>query len=99
MVKLSPLQLGDEPMNTTRRDFLAAAGAVCAMPYVGLAASPEKKVVAVQLYSIDPYIRKNGLEKSLAEVAKIGYKAVEFVNYFGKSAAELKKLRMELRER
>lgn len=79
-------------MNTTRRDFLAAAGAVCAMPYVGLAASPEKKVVAVQLYSIDPYIRKNGLEKSLAEVAKIGYKAVEFVNYFGKSAADLKKL-------
>ena len=73
-------------MNTTRRNFLAAAGAACAMPYVGLAAEPEKKVVAVQLYSIDPYIRKNGLEKSLAEVAKIGYKAVEFVNYFGKSA-------------
>ena len=79
-------------MNTTRRNFLAAAGAACAMPYVGLAAEPEKKVVAVQLYSIDPYIRKNGLEKSLAEVAKIGYKAVEFVNYFGKSAAELKNL-------
>ena len=77
-------------MNVTRRSFLCAAGAACAMP--AFAAAPEKKVVAVQLYSIGTYIRKNGLEKALAEVAKIGYKAVEFVSYFGKSAAELKKL-------
>lgn len=84
-------------MNITRKGFLGlsgcvAAGAVCAVPSTGTVAAPAKKAVAAQLYSIGAYIRRNGLERALAEVAKIGYRAVEFVNYFGKGAPELKRL-------
>ena len=49
--------------------------------------------VAVQLYSIHKYIKgKDGLAKALQEVAKIGYKGVEFAGYYGASADELKKM-------
>ena len=63
-----------------------------------------KPGIALQLYSLNRYIggykRKDGtvvlapagLEKALAEVAKIGYKAVEFAGYYNHSAAELKKM-------
>ena len=73
-------------MDVTRRAFLASAAAAGILP------GGEKKAVAVQLYSIGTYIRRNGLEKALAEVSKIGYKAVEFVDYFGNNAARLKKM-------
>ena len=49
--------------------------------------------VAVQLYSIHKYIKgKDGLAKALQEVAKIGYKGVEFAGYYGASADEIKKM-------
>ena len=49
--------------------------------------------VAVQLYSIHKYIKgEDGLAKALQEVAKIGYKGVEFAGYYGASADELKKM-------
>ena len=49
--------------------------------------------VAVQLYSIHKYIKgKDGLAKALQEVAKIGYKGVEFAGYYGANADELKKM-------
>ena len=63
-----------------------------------------KPGIALQLYSINRFIggykRKDGtvvlapagLEKALEEVAKIGFKAVEFAGYYGHSAAELKKM-------
>ncbi|MBR0506383.1 MAG: sugar phosphate isomerase/epimerase [Kiritimatiellae bacterium] len=49
--------------------------------------------MAVQLYSIHKYIKgKDGLAKALQEVAKIGYKGVEFAGYYGASADEIKKM-------
>ncbi len=78
----------------SRRSFLKSAAfgaAACAVPEFA-AAAPVKAKVAVQLYSIRDYIKNNGLEKSLAEVAAIGYKGVEFAGYYGKNAAELKKI-------
>ena len=80
-------------MNLTRRSFIgamSAAGAACALPSFG-ALKPVGNV-ALQLYSIRDYIRKNGIEKALADVAAIGYKGVEFAGYWGKNAKQLKKI-------
>ena len=80
-------------MNLTRRSFIGAmstAGAACALPSLG-ALKPVGNV-ALQLYSIRDYIRKNGIEKALADVAAIGYKGVEFAGYWGKNAKQLKKI-------
>ena len=82
-------------MNMNRRSFLGtmgAAGAVLASGGAAFGAVPQKGKVAVQLYAIGGYIKKVGIEKALADVAKIGYKGVEFAGYWGKSAAELKKM-------
>lgn len=95
-------------MNLSRRGFLGglgAAGALSALPgcKCPFCCGPNAKV-AVQLYSIHQYLGgtkdKNGkviipaagLEKGLAEVAKIGYKGVEFAGYYNHSAAEIKKM-------
>ena len=48
--------------------------------------------VAVQLYSIRKYIDKVGLAQALKDVAKIGYKGVEFAGYYGNDAKTLKKM-------
>ena len=60
--------------------------------------------IALQLYSINKYIggvkdkdgktvtSGVGLERALAEVAKIGYKAVEFAGYYGFSGKQIKKM-------
>ncbi len=84
-------------MNLSRRGFLgslAAAGAATAFGAGTCCAQAgcKKGQVAVQLYSIHKYIPTVGIEKALEEVAKIGYKGVEFAGYYGKSAAELKKM-------
>ena len=87
-------------MQMNRRAFLGttlAAGAAAATR--GFGACPcgcgcgQPAQVAVQLYSIHKYIKgKDGLAKALQEVAKIGYKGVEFAGYYGASADELKKM-------
>ena len=84
-------------MNLSRRGFLGSLAAAGAASAFGTGtcctlAGCKKGQVAVQLYSIHKYIPTVGLEKALAEVAKIGYKGVEFAGYYGKSAAELKKI-------
>lgn len=84
-------------MNLSRRGFLGSLAAAGAASAFGAGtcctlAGCKKGQVAVQLYSIHKYIPTVGLEKALAEVAKIGYKGVEFAGYYGKSAAELKKM-------
>ena len=85
-------------MNVSRRDFIGgigATGALLALP--GCQSSPcdapkIKAKIAVQLYSIRTYIKTVGIEKALADVAKIGYQGVEFAGYWGKNAKELRKL-------
>ncbi len=83
-------------MNLTRRNFLGgltAASAAVAFPgccSFGLCDSDPK--IALQLYSIRGYIKQVGLAKALADVAKIGYKGVEFAGYYGFKSAELKKM-------
>lgn len=83
-------------MNVSRRGFLGALGAMGAVSAFGACSATcccgKKGQVAVQLYSIHKLIPKIGIEKALEEVAKIGYKGVEFAGYWGKSAKELKVL-------
>lgn len=83
-------------MNLSRRNFLgmsAFAGAAYLAPgCCSLCCDKKIGQVGVQLYSIHKYIKQNGIEKVLADVAKIGYKGVQFAGYWGKSAKELKKL-------
>ena len=87
-------------MQMNRRAFLGttlAAGAVAATRGFGACSCGcgcgQPAQVAVQLCSIHKYIKgKDGLAKALQEVAKIGYKGVEFAGYYGASADELKKM-------
>ena len=90
----------------TRREFLAALGASAA--FAGCKCPFCKREIkgqtALQLYSLHQYIggikdkdgkvklQGVGLEKALADVAKIGYKGVEFAGYYGFKSAELKKM-------
>ena len=84
-------------MNTSRRNFIgglvaggamtAVSGCRCLRPLFC-----KRSRVALQLYSIRDYIKKNGLAKSLAEVAKAGYEGVEFAGYWDFKPAELKKM-------
>ena len=87
-------------MQMNRRAFLGttlAAGAAAATRGFGACSCGcgcgQPAQVAVQLYSIHKYIKgKDGLAKALQEVAKIGYKGVEFAGYYGANADELKKM-------
>lgn len=82
----------------SRRDFLhvaavGVAGVTLAAGSTARAAgSARGKIpVGVQLYSVREQCAKD-LPGTLAEVAKIGYKGVEFAGYHGRSAAELRKM-------
>lgn len=64
---------------------------------LGLEARPNAKSVGLQLYTLRSDIQKQGIEKILAEVAKLGYKKVENFGYnqgkfFGKTPTEYRKI-------
>lgn len=82
-------------MNVSRRDMLkfgAAGAAVLAVPASLALAAEEKKIpLALQLYSLRDICGRD-VPGTLAAVAKMGYQGVEFAGYYGKSAAELRKI-------
>ena len=83
----------------TRRDFLATLG----LATFGIAkgdafacspgAAPARKLdkVGLQLYTVRD-LMKDDLPGTLARVASIGYKEVEFAGYFGRSPSEIRSL-------
>ncbi len=76
----------------SRRDALrlgAAALCAAAAPKVGLAGA--RIPIGLQLYSVRGECEKD-LPRTLHEVAGMGYEAVEFAGYYGRSAAELRRL-------
>lgn len=82
----------------SRRDFLrhsatgtAALALSSALAPFARAATGAKLPVGVQLYSVRDQCAKD-LPGTLAAVAKIGYKGVEFAGYHGRSAKELRQL-------
>ena len=77
-----------------RRTFLKTAGtaaAVSLLPSQFLWAASRHKVspIGVQLYTVRD-LMKNDFEGTIAQVAQIGYKEVEFAGYFGRSADQVK---------
>jgi sugar phosphate isomerase/epimerase len=85
---------------SSRRDFikeaaLAATAALTAAPSSLLAAASgyggKRIPIALQLYSVRNECTKD-LPGVIAAVAKMGYKGVEFAGYYGRTAAELRKL-------
>lgn len=80
-----------------RRDFVKTVGSA-AMGYAlsPLAPSHESRVptrkldrVGLQLYTVRDQMKQD-LEATIAKVAAIGYKEVEFAGYFGKRPAEIR---------
>jgi len=86
--------------SVSRRDFIrTGSGTLAAIALAGRsgplsagAKSHKSKIpIGVQLYSVRQECEKD-FEKTLAEVAKIGYDGVEFAGYYGRTAEQLRKL-------
>lgn len=83
----------------TRRNFLATLGAASlgiACNSTGSASetlTPSRKLarVGLQLYSVRD-LMKADLPGTLAKVASVGYKEVEFAGYFGRTPSEIREL-------
>src|SRR5437588_4571845 len=78
-------------MNMKRREFLGTSAAALLASEVAWAFPPEHKIkaVGVQLYTVRD-LMKNDFEGTIAKVAQIGYKEVEFAGYFGRTADQVK---------
>lgn len=82
-----------------RRNFIQASLGLGALSVVGLEAlaATQAKSVGLQLYTVRDDIQKQGIERVLEQVAKLGYKQVENFGYnqgkfFGKTPAEYTKI-------
>ena len=82
----------------SRRDILKLGVAGAAAMAVGVgtgkvlqAAGAKKVQVGVQLYSVRELCAKDPAG-TIAAIGKMGYKGVEFAGYYGKSAADLRKM-------
>jgi sugar phosphate isomerase/epimerase len=79
---------------TTRRDFLTTLGLTLGAAPLLRALGTEDSArtlprVGIQLYTLRTLMEKD-LEGTLAKVAGIGYKEVEFAGYFGRTPAQIR---------
>jgi sugar phosphate isomerase/epimerase len=75
-----------------RRTFIEsslASVAVTSLPFRGLAAAHQLDSIGVELYTVRS-LMKTDVPGTLAKVAAIGYKEVEFAGYFDRSPKELR---------
>ena len=86
---------------TDRRDFLrvlgasAAAGALWPKTAFAsgadlLSASAQIPKVGVQLYTVRGAMQKDGVDATLAKIAGLGFKEVEFAGYYNRTAKQIK---------
>lgn len=82
-----------KPFN--RRTFIATLGAaaVGAASGCAVAAAPRRKLnrIGLQLYTVRDQMKAD-LPGTLARVAAVGYKEVEFAGYFGRSPTQIREL-------
>lgn len=80
-------------MTLDRRDFLAAAGAglaAAALPgALGAESAGRIKRVGVQLYTVRTLLAKD-FDGTLAELAAIGYREVEFAGYYDRAPKQIR---------
>jgi sugar phosphate isomerase/epimerase len=77
-----------------RRTFIQsslATAAVASLPFRGLAAAHQVDPIGMQLYTVRD-LMKTDVPGTLAKVASIGYKEVEFAGYFDRSPKDLRAL-------
>ncbi|MEO7458195.1 MAG: TIM barrel protein, partial [Gemmatimonadaceae bacterium] len=82
---------------TSRRDFLATLGAAlgatslagCARNLQAASTRRSLERVGIQLYTVRSVLAKD-FEGTIATIAGIGYKEVEFANYFGRTPAQVR---------
>lgn len=80
-----------------RRRFLSTAAGISAAGLAGMsgistgyaASGGNIKNIGIQLYTIRKMMAEN-MEASLARVAEVGYKEVEFFDYYGRKASDVK---------
>lgn len=81
-------------MNFDRREFLAASGAgalALTLPASLFACGRDQLAdIGVQLYTVRSLLAKD-FDGTLAQIAQIGYKEVEFAGYYDRKPAELRK--------
>ncbi len=86
---------------TDRRDFLRSLGAAAAAgtlwPKTAFAADADLRPTAasirrigLQLYTVRGAMEKDGVEPTLARIAQLGFKEVEFAGYFGRTGAQIR---------
>ncbi len=86
---------------TDRRDFLrvlgasAAAGALWPKTAFAsgadlLSASAKIPRIGVQLYTVRGAMQKDGVDATLAKIAQLGFKEVEFAGYYNRSAEQIR---------
>ena len=89
----------------SRRRVLTLASSALVLPTLGTSANAfslwdrlwdrRRPLAGIQLYTLRTAM-KNDVPGTLGQVAKIGYKEVEFAGYFGHSPAEIKKMVSDL---
>lgn len=86
---------------TNRRDFLrtlgVSAAAAALLPKTGFAAdadllntSASIRRIGVQLYTVRGAMQKDGVDATLAKIAQLGFKEVEFAGYYGQTGAQIR---------
>lgn len=91
---------------THRRDFLKALGATAAASVLGPAtgralgittgaatsddAAASIRRIGVQLYTVRGAMEKDGVDATLARIAGLGFREVEFAGYFGRTGAQIR---------
>src|SRR3974377_1845371 len=81
-------------LSMNRRTFVQtsiAAGVIASLPTRGFAAMHEIKKVGVQLYTVRDDMKKD-FAGTVAKVAGVGYKEVEFAGYFDHKPAEIRSM-------
>ena len=86
---------------TDRRDFLKLLGATAAagafLPKTAfasgadlLSANASIRRIGVQLYTVRDAMQKDGVDATLARIAGLGFREVEFAGYYGRTAAQIR---------
>ncbi len=71
-------------MTTDRREFLALLSAIVASPSASPVLGKSLPSIGLQLYTVRDLLERN-FEGTLAEVARLGYRQVEFAEIIGPS--------------